>query len=160
MKLDYQKTILSLKESGMIHENDKYALCLFRTESESNGVTTTMITSKVDYLMIANHDEIKLLEIDKKTGEYLDHCFIFKKENMVYQKKIKERNFIWASKGLFGGINIAIHFIAESFVHDYLIPKKMNGYEQTSERLELFTLIKDAYNTYYETLEKTYKNKI
>lgn len=159
MKIDYQKTINTLKEKGLIQDEDKYAFCLFRTESENNGVTTKVITSNVNYLMIANHDEIKLLDIDKKTGNYLDNYLVFKKENIVYNKKIKERNFIWASKGLFGGINIAIHFIAGGFVHDYVIPKKLNGFEQLNARLDLFTFIKDVYNTYYQTQENTYKNK-
>lgn len=157
MKIDYSKTVQELKEKEIIQANDKYAFCLFRTESETNGVTTATITSKVDYLMIANHDEIKLLEIDKKTGVYLNHLVVFPKENMVYKKKIKERNFIWASKGLFGGINIAIHFIADDFVHDYLIPKKINGYEQDNERLNLFHFVKEVYNTQYDLLEKQYK---
>lgn len=46
MKIDYRKTIDSLKDEGLIESGDKYAVCLFQTESESNGVTTTYITRK------------------------------------------------------------------------------------------------------------------
>ena len=54
MKIDYKNTIDGLKEAGLIEPEDKYAVCLFQTESESNGVTTTMITSTVDYIIVAN----------------------------------------------------------------------------------------------------------
>ena len=159
MKIDYQKTIDELKENGLIKSDDKCAFCLFQAESESNGVTSTILTSKTDYIMAANIDEINLFDIDKKTGEYLGSFLTFKKDDVTYAKKIKERNFIWASKGIFGGRNIAIHFIADSFVHDYLLPKKQNGFEQNDARSELFDFIKTIYNTHYTSLEKLYKGK-
>lgn len=159
MKIDYSKTIDGLKESGLIQNGDKCAVALFKPETTSNGITSTTITSKVDYVMSANDSEIRLFDIDKKTGEYLDSYLIFKKETMVFAKKFKERNFIWASKGLFGGINIALHFIAEGFVHDYVVPKTIHGYEQKEARLELFAFIKDVYNAHYNALEYQYKNK-
>lgn len=158
MKIDYRKTIDSLKEEGLIESGDKYAVCLFQTESESNGVTTTYITSKVDCIMTANADELKLIEIDKKTGEYLGNCLVFKKSDLVCGKKLKERKFIWASRGLFGGMYVTIHFIAEKFVHTYLIPKKHCGYEQKEAREELYTFVKETYNVYYREQELLYKN--
>ncbi len=108
--------------------------------------------------MTANDEEMCLLDIDKKTGEYLGDVLTFKKADVRHAKKIKERNFIWASKGIFGGINIAIHFIAESFVHDYLIPKKHNGFMQLDARSEIFEFIKATYNTYYDLQIKNYKS--
>ena len=159
MKIDYQKTIDCLKENGLIKPDDQCAFCLFKNESESNGVVTTIISSKVDYIMAANADEIKLFDIDKKTGEYLGSFLTFKKDDVKYAKKIKERNFIWASKGIFGGRYIAIRFIAEKFVHDYILPKKHNGFEQNDARLQLFDFIKNTYNTHYDAQEKLYKAK-
>ena len=155
MKIDYKKTIDGLKENGLILQEDKYAVCLFRTESDA----TTMTTSSVDYVMTANNDEIKLFSVHKKTGEYLGDYLVFKKEDIAYSKKLRERNFVWASKGLFGGINIAIRFIALNFSHDYLIPKKLCGYEQIEDRLNLFAFVNDVYNTHYKKLENEFKGK-
>ncbi len=109
--------------------------------------------------MIANDEEIKLCDIDKKTGEYLDSFMTFKKDDVVYTKKIKERNFIYASKGIFGGIYIAIHFIPEGFVHGYIIPKKIRGFEQKVARQEIFIFIKEVYNTDYDAKRKAFKTK-
>ncbi|MBD5584024.1 MAG: hypothetical protein HDQ88_03000 [Clostridia bacterium] len=160
MKTDYQKTIDGLKEEGLIQDGDKYAVALFKTESQSNGVTSTMITSTVDYIMVANDDAIKLFEIDKKTGEYLGNFISLEKESIVYTKRISGRNFIWASKGLFGGKYIGVHFIAFDFVHDYLLPKKYRGYEQKEASNALYTFVKETYNTHYDKLEKIGKGKI
>lgn len=159
MKIDYQQTIDGLKENGLIAPNDKCAVCLFEEEEKSNGIITTVISSKVDYIMAANVDEIKLFDIDKKTGEYLDSFLTFKKDDVKYEKKAKNRNFVYASKGIFGGRHIAIHFIAENFVHDYLLPKKYNGFEQNDARLEIFDFIKNTYNTHYDTQKTLYKGK-
>lgn len=156
MKTDYLKTIESLKNSELIAPGDKCAVCLFKTESESNGVTTTMITSEVDYVMAANNDEVKLFDIDKKTGQYLNNCCIFKKENLVYEKKNK--NWIWASKGLFGGryIGIRADFIG-NFNHTYLLPKKVHGYEQKAAAYELYDFIKEVYNAHHDLQKQLYK---
>lgn len=153
MKIDYKKTIDGLKESGLIKEGDKYAVCLFRTEN--NGVTT--VTSNVDYILSANDEEIKLFNIHKKTGEYLDSFAVFKKQDIAFTKKLGERRFIWASKGIFGGINIAIRFLPEDFAHDFAIPKKVCGYEQVKDREELFGFVKEVYNPVYELKKKEYK---
>ena len=86
MKIDYQKTINELKENNEICDGEKYAVCLFQTESESNGITTEYKISKVDYIMVANNDNVRLLEIDKKIGEFLDSFLVFEKENLVFEK--------------------------------------------------------------------------
>ena len=99
MKIDYQKTIDELKEHGLIKPNDKYAVCLFKVENNVNTITT----STVDYIIAANADELKLFAIHQKTGEYLGDMLTFKKDDIRYGKRIKERKFIWASKGIFGG---------------------------------------------------------
>ncbi|MDE7464617.1 MAG: hypothetical protein K2M48_06265 [Clostridiales bacterium] len=159
MKIDYQKTIDALKENGLILPDDKCAVCLFIVESKNYGLYTETITSKVDYIIAANADEIKLFDIDKKTGEYLESMLTFRKDDIQYTKKRRERNFIWASKGIFGGRNIAIRFLSENFAHDYLIPKKYRGYEQLEARAELFEFIKSVYNPHYDALKKAYKGK-
>lgn len=153
MKIDYRKTIDGLKESGLIKDGDKYAVCLFQTENYGN----TIVTSNVDYIMSANDEEIKLFILHNKTGEYLDSFSTFKKADIVYTKKIKERRFVWASKGLFGGMNIAIRFMPEDFAHDFVIPKKVAGFEQVANRAELFEFIKSVYNTVHEEQKKAYK---
>lgn len=155
-KIDYDKTIEGLKESGLIAEGDKYAVCVFQPE---DNVTTTTV-SLVDYLITANDDEIKLFDLNQKTGEYLGHCAAFKKADIVYSKKLKERKFIYASKGLFGGMYIAITFMPENFAHTYIIPKKYGGYEQAERRADLFGFVKSVYNTVYDTQEKQIKGKI
>ena len=153
MKIDYKKTIDGLKESGLIKDGDKYAVCLFQTESN----VTTMTTSTVDYIMCANDDEIKLFVIHQKTGEYLDRFFVFRKADIAYTKKLGDRRFIWASKGLFGGMNIAIRFIPDDFAHDFIIPKKVCGYEQIEDRERLFNFVKETYNPVYDELKRQYK---
>lgn len=153
MKIDYGKTIDGLKASGLIKDGDKYAVCLFQTENYGN----TVVTSNVDYIMSANDEEIKLFTLHRKTGEYLGNFSVFKKADIVYTKKIKDRRFIWASKGLFGGMYVGIHFIPEDFVHDFGIPKKVCGYEQVADRAELFAFVKEVYNTVYDEQKKQYK---
>lgn len=153
MKIDYAKTIDGLKQSGLIKEGDKYAVCLFVTEN--NGVTT--VTSNVDYILSANDEELKLFALHKKTGEYLDSYSTFKKADIAFTKKLGDRRFIWASKGLFGGFNIAIRFIPDDFAHDFAIPKKLCGYEQIKDRTELFEFIKAVYNPVYDEQKRLYK---
>ena len=160
MKVDYQKTIDILKENKLIKEGDKYAVCWFRTETQNNVFSTTLITSKVDYILIANADMIKLLEIERKTGEYYGSCLIFKKEDIKYAKRASERNFIWASRGLFGERAVGIQFNAEGFNHFYVLPKKMHGFEQKAAALDLYNFIKEVYHPYYSALEKQFKDKV
>ena len=157
MKIDYQKTIDELKGNNEICESDKYAICLFKPESESNGVTTTIITSKVDYIMVANPDMVRLLEIDKKTGEYLDNFIVIEKENLVYEKK--NINWIYASKGLFGGLYVDIRadFLESDFHHMYTLPKRVNGFEQKELSIELYNFIKEVYNVHHDEQKKLYK---
>ncbi len=160
MIIDYNYTFKKLKEIGMIKEGDKYAVCYFQPESRSNGVVTTTITSKVDYVMVANDEEVKLLNIDKKTGEFLEDGIVFKKENLVFEKKNK--NWVYASKGLFGGRYVVIradHVIedGERFCHTYNIPKKMHGFEQLALRTELYDFIKAVYNAHHDAMKQLYK---
>lgn len=152
MKIDYTKTIEELKANGLIESGDKYAVAFFKPESSSNGITTTVTTSKFDYILTANEKEIKLFDIEKKTGKYLDSYLVFSKDDIVYTKKRKERRFIYASKTLFRKCVIGIRFISEDFNHDYVLPKKMHGYEQKQAVIELYNFVKEVYNTYYDEL--------
>lgn len=157
MKIDYQKTIDGLKEAGLISDGDFCAVCLFQAESESNGVTSTVTVSTVDYIMSANDEQLKLFEIDKKTGAYLDSYLVFNKADLSYGRKGIERKFIYASRGLFGGMYVAIHFIAEDFIHTYCIPKSLHGYGQKEARAALYAFVKQTYNTHYDKLKELYK---
>ncbi len=152
MKIDYTKIIEELKNAGLISSSDKYAVACFKPESSTNGITTMITTAKVDYILTANDKEIKLFDIDKKTGSYLGESTVFKKEDIVYTKKRKERRFIYASKTLFRKCVIGIRFIADDFNHDYLLPKKMHGFEQKQAVTELYDFVKEFYNTYYDNL--------
>ena len=156
MQINYQKTIDTLKEAGLIQPDDLYAVCLFYTESESNGVTTTYITAKTDYIMVANQTEIKLLDIDKKTGAYLDNFLSFKKEDLVFERKNK--NWVYASRGIFGGkyIGIRADYIGK-FCHSYLLPKKVHGYDQKEDSVKLYNFIKEVYNEHQKLQKKLYK---
>jgi len=129
-------------------------VCLLRPESDL--LTSAVVRSTVDYIMAANNEEIKLFDIDKKTGEYLGEYVSSKKSDLAYGK-VKERKFVYASKGLFGGINIAILFVAEKFIHDFMVPKKVAGFDQKEARIALYNFIKENYNTYYNQLERNYK---
>lgn len=159
MKINYQKTIDELKGNNEICDGDKYAICLFKPESVSNGVTTTIKTSKVDYIMVANNDMVRLLEIDQKTGEYLDSFIVFEKNNLVYEKK--NINWIYASKGLFGGLYVDIRadFLELDFHHMYTLPKKVNGFEQKELSIALFNFIKEVYNAHDDEQKKLFKQK-
>ncbi len=46
MKIDYRKTIDSLKEEGLIESGDKYAVCLFQTESEITALRRLILRRK------------------------------------------------------------------------------------------------------------------
>lgn len=98
----------------------------------------------------------KTVRYRQKTGEYLGEYVSFKKSDLAYGK-VKKRKFVYASKGLFGGINIAILFVAEKFIHDFMVPKKVAGFDQKEARIALYNFIKENYNTYYNQLERNYK---
>ena len=156
MKVDYQKTIDGLKERGLINEGDKYAVCVFAPESKSNGVIETVITSKFDYIMVANEEEVKLLDIDQNTGEYLEHGCTFKKSDLVVEKKNK--NWIYASRGIFGERVIGIRAdYADKFNHQYVLCKKMHGYEQKAAVIDMYTFIKQVYNAHQKEQKTLYK---
>lgn len=154
-KIDYQKTFDVLLESKEIEEGDKYAVCLFRPESHYYGVMTTTTTSNFDYIMSANDNEVKLFEIDKKTGEYLNSKMVFKKSDLVFEKKNK--NWVFANKSLFGQRNIGIRYDAENFNHTYYIPKKLHGFVQDDRRVELYDFIKKVYNAHHDKMKQQYK---
>jgi len=142
MKKDYSKTIEVLKEKEHIKTGDKFAFCNYVPKTEYLGTITRTTYSKVDYIIIANDEEIKILDIDKKTGEFLGTGVKFPKE---------KADFIHASKGLFGGRYIAVRAdYADKYREDYSIPKKFRGYAQLEARLELYDYIKEVYNTYYQ----------
>lgn len=129
-------------------------------ESRSNGVVTTTITSKVDFIMVAHDEEVKLLDIDKKTGEFLESGLLFEKDDFVIEKKNK--NWIIASKGLFGGryVTIRADYVIEDdrkFCHTYKIHKKLHGFEQLERCTELYDFIKAVYNAHHDTQKQLYK---
>ncbi len=106
-----------------------------------------------------NDDIVKMLAIDQKTGEYLNDFIVFEKENLVFEKKNK--NWIYASRGLFGGLHVDIRadFLETKFHHSYTLPKKVHGFEQKEKCLELYNFIKEVYNVHYTEQKKLYKQK-
>ena len=142
MKKDYQKTIDVLTEKGYIDPGDKYAFCNYVPKSEYRGTVTVTTYSKVDYFVVANDEEIKILDIDKKTGEFLGTGVKVNKE---------KANWVNAYKGIFGGRYFGVWAeYMDDYREDYSIPKKFHGFVQEDKRLELYDFIKDTYNTYYK----------
>ena len=80
-KIDYQNTIDELKKRELIKPGDKYLVAVFRTETKTNGIVNTVITSNYDYILVVNRSELTLYDINKKNGEYLDSYITFKKED-------------------------------------------------------------------------------
>lgn len=157
MKIDYQRIFDGLKERGLIKDGDKYAVCLFKPEQTSNGVTITTITSKVDYILVANNEEVTLLDIDKHTGEYLESGCMFRKSDLVVEKKNK--NWIYASKFLWNKyVNIRADFM-DGFSHTYVLPGKHHGFDQKAAAAELFEFVKTVYNAHQAEQKQLYKER-
>ena len=157
MKIDYQRIFDGLKERGLIKDGDKYAVCLFKPESTSNGVTITTITSKVDYILVANNEEVTLLDIDKHTGEYLESGCMFRKDDLVIEKKNK--NWVFASKFLWNKyIDIRADFM-DGFNHTYVLPGKHHGFDQKAAVAELHDFIKTVYNAHHDEQKRLYKER-
>ncbi len=155
-KIDYQNTIDELKKRELIKPGDKYLVAVFRTETKTNGIVNTVITSNYDYILVVNRSELTLYDINKKNGEYLDSYITFKKEDLVFEKKNK--NWILAQKGWFGSRYITIRAdYMDKFSHAYIFPKKIHGYIQKEKIPEVFDFIKEVYNTHYDEVKREYK---
>lgn len=152
MKVDYQKIIDQLKAENIIKEGDKYSFCVFVPESTG----TYTITSKNDYIIAANSEEVKLLAIDQKTGEYLGKSLIINKCDLVYVHGNK--NWVYASKNIFGGRTIVIRLdYLDKFNHSYYLSNKFGTFVQKTESAELYNLLKEVYNTHFKEQKKLYK---
>lgn len=157
MKIDYQRIFDGLKERGLIKDGDKYAVCLFKPESKSNGVTITTITSKVDYIVVVNNEALTLLDIDKRTGEFLESGCTFRRDDLVFEKKNK--NWVWASKFLWNrSIDIRADFM-DGFKHTYMLPGKHHGFDQKAAVAELFEYVKAVYNAHHDEQKRLYKER-
>ena len=69
MKADYQTTLDKAKELGLITQDDKYVFCTVSPKDGKNmGIMQEVIYYKYDILFVINQNEVKLIDIDQKTG--------------------------------------------------------------------------------------------
>jgi len=140
MKIDYTQTIQKAKELGLLDINDKYVLCEIEPKEGRNmGVAQELFIYKYNILFAINHNEVKLIDVDKKTGELVGSKRVFQRDNIrdivpswlfswnVYFRTYKPDNvdnFKFHSK--FGGFNQkeAVKDIVAYIKNDYTLPMK------------------------------------
>ena len=84
MKINYQQTVDKAKEMNLITETDKYVFCTVRPKDGRNmGIMQEVIYYKYDILFVINQNEVKLIDVDKKTGTLVGSYKIISRENII-----------------------------------------------------------------------------
>ena len=81
--IDYNLVVDTAKDAGFIKEGEKYLFCVpDPKDGRRSGSFVEVLTYKYDILLVVNENELRLYDVDKKTGELLGTVRVFKKENL------------------------------------------------------------------------------
>ena len=97
----FENTINMLKSQGLILQDDIVVVCMESTASAGfwfGAIGAAIAAAKAKYYIIsANQNEIRVFDLNKKTGEYLGTFFVINKSEI--QKAV--------FSGLFGSFNFS-----------------------------------------------------
>lgn len=135
MKINYQETLNKAKELNLISEIDSYLFCTVRPKDGKNyGVYKEVLYYKYDILFVINKNEVKLIDIDQKTGEIVGSNKVFSKENIIKLKdywSLLSRDFYLNAK--------------PDFRENFAVYKKFYGFNQK----EMFNKVREIIKTEY-----------
>jgi len=141
MSLDI--VISELKEQGLLTDDDKYAFCKFYDKinvMDTAVAATGLFTfrwSTVDYLLAANENQLKIFNIDKKTGEYMGEHIVLEKDQIdkLVCKKYALINVTKRTK-----INVRVKEIKLKL--DVLVGESFRGVNQSAYKAALVGMLK------------------
>ena len=136
MKNNYQDTLNKAKEQGLIQEGDKYVFCTVRPkEGNRSGSFVEVIYYNYFVLFVVNKNEVKLIDIDQKTGELVGSYKIIKRENII------ELNDFWC----FLSRDFYLNAQNPNYRENFAVTKKFKGYDQNEMYNEIRSFIKQEY---------------
>lgn len=145
MKINYQNTLNTAKDQALIQEGDKYVFCTIRPkEGKRSGSFVEIIYYKYNILLVVNKDEVKLIDIDQKTGELVGSYKIINRDNII------EFNDFWC----FFSRDFYLEAQNPYYRENFAVTKKFNGYDQKEMFNEIRNFIKQEYTTIKEAKKK------
>ena len=149
MKADYQATIDKAKEMNLITENDKYVFCTVRPkEGRRSGSFVEIIHYKYDILFVINHNEVKLIDVDKKAGTLIGSYRIISRENII------DLNDYWC----FLSRDFYIKAKNPDYRENFAVYNKFYGFNQKDMFNEVRTFITQQYTIPIKEAKKNSKN--
>ena len=136
MKVNYQETLEKAKEAGFITPEDKYVFCsVAPKEGKRSGSFVEMIYYKYNILFVINPKEVKLIDIDQKTGS------IVGTHNTISRENINELSDHW----YFFSRDFYLEAQNSNYRENLLVPGKFKGFKQKELLLEVRNLIKQEF---------------
>lgn len=150
MKINYQETINEAKELGLILQDDKYVLCSVRPREDKFYVTyTEVIYYKFDLIFVINPNEVKLIDVDKKTGKLIGSYKIYPREDII------DLNDYWS----FFSRDFYIKAKNPEFRENLIVCKKFHGFDQKDILLDVRNIVTQKYTLPIKEAKKQAKMK-
>ena len=149
MKINYQQTVDKAKEMNLITETDKYVFCTVRPKDGRNmGIMQEVIYYKYDILFVINQNEVKLIDIDQKTGTLVGSYRIISRENII------DLNDYWSLLSR----DFYIKAKNPDYRENFAVYSKFYGFNQKEMFNEVRTFIKQQYTIPIKESRKNSKN--
>ncbi|MBE7075003.1 MAG: hypothetical protein E7376_03400 [Clostridiales bacterium] len=148
MKADYQATLQKAKELNLITQDDKYVFCTVRPkDGKYMGVMQEVIYYKYDILFVINENEVKLIDIDQKTGSLVGSHKIISRENII------DLNDYWC----FLSRDFYIKAKNPDYRENFAVCNKFYGFNQKEMLNEVRTFIQQKYTIPLKEAKKNAK---
>lgn len=136
-KIDYGPTLATLRERGLVAADDVTIVCAEAPSASAmfwgGAIGAAISSSGRGHAVVAlNGDRIRIFDIDKSTGQYLETMAEFDRENL---KKVKFSTVL-THEILLKSTEGDAHFV---------VANKFNGFEQKDAVRDAFELLKNAY---------------
>ena len=132
---NYAETIHSAKDLELIKDGDKYLFVTIQPKPGQNlGVAQEFLIYNYDVLLVVNKEEVKIIDVDKKTGD------------LVGSKRIITRDNITALvASWFLGWALCLHTQNKDDYYWFDLYKKFGNFYQADMRKDMVEFIKQEY---------------
>ncbi len=132
---DYSATIAAAKDLELIKDGDKYLFVTIQPKPGQNlGVAQEFLIYNYDVLLVVNKEEVKIIDVDKKTGELVGSSRIITKE------EIKDLVASW-----FFGWAVCLHTFNKEDYYWFDLYKNFGKFYQADMLKDMVEFIKQEY---------------